>query len=387
MIKACAIVDKGLEKIGLLELDEIIKSKGAAEDCAVVFECKSHDELLAFCYKTQSARRVLLLFDSFNFKTQDDITKKVKESLKNIDLKAWLEKGKTFKVECERIGKHSFGSQSIEEDVGERIIFAAKEALGFMPEASMKSPDTIFYAFINQGKAYFGLDLCGRDLSKRNYRIFSAPGIINSNLSYALARLSGYEPGKNQKFLDLFCKSGVVCIELALFASGLSVNYYSMDFSFKKLKPFAKKDWEAFFKKIDSKAKLEKLDIHGSDPMLRNLEASKKNAKLAGIDKLIGFSKIDIEWLDTKFDEKSLDVIASRIPCQSKHTAEGTIKKLYKELLYQLEFVMKKGGKAAFLSENTGLLKEMLTKDFRLTGEDELWSGEQKFQLAFLEKI
>jgi putative N6-adenine-specific DNA methylase len=388
MIKACAITDKGIEKITLLELGEIIKSKPQAstEEGVMLFECKNYDELLTFCYKTQSARRIILLLGSYDFKSQEELMAKIKESLKKTELTEWFEKGKSFKVECERIGKHSFGSQNIEEDAGERIIFAAKESLGFMPSASMKSPDTTFYVFINQSKAYFGIDLCGRDLSKRNYRIFSAPGIINANLAYALARMSSYDPGKKQKFLDLFCKSGVVCIELALYATNLSINYYSKDFAFKKLKPFKSKDWDAFFKKIDEKSKLKKLDIRGSDPLLRNLEASKKNAKLAGIDKLISFSKIDVEWLDTKFEEKSIDLIASRIPCPSKHTAESTIKKLYKELFYQLEFVMKKGGRMAFLTENTSLLKEMLTKDFKLIQEDELWSGEQRFQLVILEK-
>lgn len=387
MIGCCAITDKGIEKIALLELDEIIKSKGRAEECAVLFDCKDYDELFTFCYKSQSIKRVLLLFGSFNFKNHEELVAKTGECLKKIKLKDWLDKEKTFRVECERIGKHEFGSQSIEEAIGEIIIKQAKQELKFKPKASMKSPDTGVYVYIKNSKAYLGIDLIGRDLSKRNYRIFTAPGIINANLAYALVRLSSYQPGKKQKFVDVFCKSGVVCIEAALFAANLSVNYYSKDFAFKKLKPFAKKDWEAFFKSIDSKAKLEKLDITGSDPVLRNLEASKKNAKLAGVDKLINFSRIDIEWIDTKKDERSIDIVASRIACPSKHTREAEISKLYKELFYQLEFVVKKKGKLAFLTENTSLLKEMVTKDFKITAEDELWAGEQKYQFVLLEKI
>jgi 23S rRNA (guanine2445-N2)-methyltransferase / 23S rRNA (guanine2069-N7)-methyltransferase len=398
MISACAITDKGIEKITLLELDEIIKAKGKAEEYVALFECKSPDEAFTFCYKAQSIKRVLLLWGAFDFKDQDDLVSKAKESLKSINLGDWFEKDKTFKVECERIGKHSFGSQSIEEDVGEKIIFAAQEKLGFMPSASMKSPDTIIYVFINKNKAYFGVDLAGRDLSKRNYRIFSAPGIINSNLAYALVRMSGYSKAQRKKikFLDVFCRSGVICIEAALYATGLSVNYYSNDFAFRKLKPFAKKDWEAFFKKVSnagtagtagkSKDSLEKLDITGSDQMLRNVEASKKNAKLAGVDKLISFSRIDVDWVDTKFDKNAVDLVVSRIPCPSKHTPEQKAKKIYKEMLYQLEFVMKKGGKLAFLTENTTLFKEMLTQDFKLISEDELWAGEQRYQFVMVEK-
>jgi putative N6-adenine-specific DNA methylase len=387
MIPCCAITDKGIEKITLLELDEIIKAKGNIEECTVLFEGKDYDELLTFCYKSQSIKRVMVLFDSFNFKNQEELIAKTEQSLQKASLKQWFDKDKSFKVECERIGEHDFGSQTIEEAVGEKVIEAVKKSLGFAPSASMKSPDTKVYVFINNNQAYFGIDLVGRDLSKRNYRIFSAPGIINANLAYTLVRLSGYAPERKQKFVDVFCKSGVICIEAALYAANLSVNYYSKDFAFKKLKPFAKKGWDEFFKKIDSKARIEKLDITGSDPLLRNLEVSKKNAKLAGIDKLINFSKVDIEWLDTKKDENSVDIIASRIPCPSKHARESEIRKLYKELFYQLEFVMKKAGRMAFLTENMELLKQMLTKDFKVVKEDELWSGEQKYQLVLLEKI
>jgi 23S rRNA G2445 N2-methylase RlmL len=387
MITCCAITDKGIEKIALLELDEIIKAKGNPEECAVLFECKDYDQLLTFCYKSQSIRRALILFGSFTFKNQEELNAKSGESLKKTKLKEWFSKENTFRVECERIGEHDFGSQTVEEAIGEKVIEQVKQELGFKPKVSMKSPDTKIYVFINNNKAYFGIDLAGRDLSKRNYRIFSAPGIINANLAYALVRMSSYSPEKKQKFVDVFCKSGVVCIEAALYAANLSVNYYAKDFAFKKLKPFAKKDWEAFFKSIDSKARLEKLDIIGSDPLLRNLEASKKNAKLAGIDKLINFSKIDIEWLDTKKDEKSIEIVASRIACPSKHTREADVRKLYKELFYQLEFVMKKKAKLALLTENTSLLKEIIIKDFRIIKEDELWAGEQKYQFVLLEKV
>ena len=48
---------------------------------------------------------------------------------------------------------------------------------------------------------------------------------------------------------------------------------------------------------------------------------------------------------------------------------------------------MKKKGKIALLTESTNLLKETITKDFRIIKEDELWAGEQKYQFLMLEKI
>ena len=34
---------------------------------------------------------------------------------------------------------------------------------------------------------------------------------------------------------------------------------------------------------------------------------ARKNAKIAGIDKQINFSRVDIEWLDLKFKKNSVD--------------------------------------------------------------------------------
>ncbi|HJX05927.1 MAG TPA: THUMP domain-containing protein [Candidatus Nanoarchaeia archaeon] len=384
MIRACAITDKGIEKITVLELDEIIKAKGVAEESVVLFECKDYDELFTFCYKAQSIERVLLLLDSFAFKNQEEMLLKASESLKKIELDKWFDKDKSFRVVCERRGEHAFGSQTIEEELGELIIKDVKRSSGFLPDVSMEAPDTIIYTFINNDKAYLGIDLAGRDLSKRKYRIFSAPGIINANLAYAIIRLSEYSP--KEKMIDLFCKSGVVCIEAALYASRKSANYYSKDFAFKKLKPFNKKDWERLFKAIDEKAKLKGLSISGFDPMLRNVEASKKNAKLAGVDKIIGFSRMDVEWLDTKLEKNSVDCVISRISCPSKHVKESDIRKSYKELFYQAEFVVKKGGRLALLCENPSLLKEITLPAFKITKEDKLWAGKQKYELVMMKK-
>lgn len=384
-MKALAITDKGLEKVALLELDELIKVKGKAEECVALFNCKSFQDLFKFCYFAQSIERVLLLFDSFSFKNLDDLGGKLVSSVKKIKLKDWFDKKTSFKVECKRMGEHSFGSSTVEKELGKNIIKEADKTLGFVPAVDLDSPDTIFYVFVNNKKAYLGIDFAGRDLSKRQYRVFSSPGVVNANLAFAIARLGGYN-GK-QKLIDVYSKAGVVCIEAALYASKTSVNYYSKDFAFKKLKLFLKKDWDAFFKKLDSKRKTAKLDILGLDSMLRNIEASKKNSKLAGIDKIINFSKMDVEWLDTKLDKSSVDIIASRIPCPSKHVGESVVRKLYKEMFYQAEFVMKKDAVMALLTEHTGLLRKMITAGFKIIKEDKLWAGKQSYEFLIIQKI
>lgn len=383
MIKACALTDKGIEKVALIELDEMIKSKGKVEERVIIFEAKSEDDLLRFCYKDQSCQRVLLLFGNFIFSDYEDFLKKAEAIVDKLDLKEWLREDSSFRVSCERLGEHDFGSSTVEQDVGELMIAKAKKSLGFEPAVKLESPEIIFYAFVNGDRAYLGIDLVGRDLSKRQYRIFTSPGIINANLVYAMVRLSGYR--KKERLVDFFCKSGIICIEAALMNSGISTSHYNKDFAFKKIRKL-ERDWDAFFKKADAKNSTEPQDILGLDPLLRNIEASKKNAKLAGVDKLIMFSKMDLDWLDTKLDEKSVDVVISRIPCPSKHLAEGAVKKTYKELFYQAEFFLKKKGRLCLLAESTDLLKGMIDDKFELVSEEELWAGKQVYHLVTIVK-
>ncbi|MFH0870005.1 MAG: THUMP domain-containing protein [archaeon] len=383
MIKACALTDKGIEKVALIELDEMIKAKGKAEERVAIFEAKSEDDLLRFCYKTQSSQRVLILFDQFVFSDYEDFLKKAEAIIGKLDLKGWLREDSSFRVSCERLGEHDFGSSTVEQDVGGFIVERAKKSLGFEPAVKLESPELIFYIFVNEERAYLGMDLVGRDLSKRHYRIFTSPGIINANLTYAMVCLSNYK--KKERLVDFFCKSGIICIEAALKNSGISINNYNKDFAFKRIRKF-ERDWDDFFKKADAKNSQEPQDILGLDPILRNIEASKKNAKLAGVDKLIMFSKMDLDWLDTKLDEKSVDVVISRIPCPSKHLAEGAVKKTYKELFYQAEFFMKKKGRLCLLAENTDLLKGMIDDRFELVSEEDLWAGKQIYHFVTIMK-
>ena len=384
-INACAVTDKGLGDVALKELKELTGVKGVAGDRTIVFKPRSYNDLFKYCYYSQAARRILLLFRQFTFSDYKDLMKKSETAIKNIDLKEWFDKDTSFRVECERIGKHDFSSQQVEAELGEKIILKAKQALKKEPAVNLDNPEVIFYLFISQEKAFLGLDLAGRDLSKRHYRIFSSPGSINACLSYALTRIAGYTPGK--KLIDPHCKSGVLCIEAALFASKKSIHYYSKEFAFKKLKPFKRMRWDSFFKKLDSEKGVKDIHLLGTDSLLRNIEASNKNAKLAGAGDLTRFSKMDVEWLDTKLDKASVDILASRIQCPSKHVSEKRLQKHYKELFYQAEFIMKDKGVIALLTEDAKLLKNSVSKTFKIISEQNFWAGKQKYEVVLIERM
>ncbi len=357
-MKGFAVCFKGFEDITALEVKELIGKNAEIEESVVLFESKEED-LVRLGYNGQSIRRVCSLLGSFSFSKMEDLGK----FIGNCEFE--FVKGKSFKVKCLREGKHDFNSQDVNESIGE-VIFEKTKA-----KVKMDDPEVIVFVYIFENKCYFGIDHCGLDVGKRDYKIFSHPSSLNSVAAYSLLRLSGYNC--SGVVLDPFCGAGTIPIEAAFFASGKSCNYYRKD---KFIFDVEKLDKE---KKFEGK-------IVGYDNQLRNVTACKKNAKIAGVNKEITFSRMDVEWLDTKFDEKGVDFIVSQPPIVSKSSGLKDIEKVYKEFFYQSEFVLKNGGKIAVILLKDELFKKFISDKFKISEERDVLIKKQKMIVLVLEK-
>ena len=61
------------------------------------------------------------------------------------------------------------------------------------PTIVVKNPKKIVYVFINEDKAYFGIDIVNKDLSKREYKIFIHPASLKGSVASCLIRFAGYK--------------------------------------------------------------------------------------------------------------------------------------------------------------------------------------------------
>lgn len=383
-MKGLAITSMGIEDITALEIKELLNSKTQVEDGAIIIDLKKIEDLCLLCYKCQSVSRILFLLDYF--KLDRDILKVAEEKIKKLDFSKWLDKNLKFAVRCIKSEESKISTAEIEKKFGEYILNNIQNKKNYVQNVDLKNPDIVFLVYISNNKCYFGVDFSGFDLSKRTYKIFMHPASLKGTIAYAAVRISGF--GKNKILLDPFTGSGIIPIEAALFSLNFPVNYYNKEkFAFLNFKPFIKFNFEKFFDNLDKKIYKEKLDVVGYDNSMKFVDFARKNAKIAGIDKQISFSRVDVDLVDLKFNKKSVDLIVTDIPILSKNSNKKVIDKSYSELFYQADYILKKNGEACILTRNPDFLEKYFEKYyFKISEKRKIQSGKQEIFIVKLKR-
>lgn len=340
------IVQENLEKIIIIENFE----------GAVIAEFDSIRAISSYIYTTQLANSVSLLLD--RKKNISEI--KLDESANQL-LESLIPKQSSFRI-TSKIGE--------EDIIGE--LFKGRKV-------DLKNPGFIIGLYELDKEYFLTLELSG-ELSKRDYKVFNNPLSIKGTTAFGVLILSGYKRGKS--LLDPFCNSGIIAIESVLYNNSYPVKFYSKDFLFTKLNI----EYEKIFAEIDNKIRSKKIDITAADPLLRNVTAAKKNAKIAGIEKSMEFRRIDIDWMDIKNEEKTFDFIVTFIPGSSKHRTANHLKKDFEQFFYQAEYIIKKDGVISVLCLSKDLLIESSNKYLVLKETKDIYSGTQLMHILIFGK-
>ncbi|MBN1644923.1 hypothetical protein JW851_02705 [Candidatus Woesearchaeota archaeon] len=321
-MKIIAQTNKGIEDICALEIKELINADSKIYSGFVVFECSERD-VVRLAYSGRTIVKLILV---------DDINK-------------WV-KGKTFAVRSLQ--------KELEIEIAEKIT---------QGKVDLKNPEVIIYAIDSE---HYGIDLCGDDLSKRDYRIFLGPESLKGNAAYALVRLAEFSIKK--KLLDCFCRSGIIPIEAALYCFGKSVHYYSKDkFLFLNFWP----KYEKYLEELDKNIIEASLDINCSDVSMNHLNAAKKNAKIAGVNKSIKFSRVDLKDIDLKY---------SKIDCLITMPS-GNPLEFFKQAK---EVLSSKGVMVLIMKKNIEEFKKA-SKEFKLKQERVIMQGKEEWGVLVFE--
>jgi len=390
------IVNKGFEKAAVVQIREILEDIKDihVEDTLVSFKTKVWDDAYRFIYKNQIANRVLYLVDAFDYQIDDadellsseEFISVIRKHITDADdafLKALIINGADFRVSL-RIDEHT-DVTSIEADIG-GILLDYAESLGKELKVNLKNPLMNFYIYIHNSRVYLGIDLSG-ELSKRDYKIFNNAVSLKGPTAFGLLMLAGYNP--KDVYLNPCCYSGILEIEAALYSTRTSHRFYDKTFPFTKLSrvinDLSDDYWDKFFKKIDNEMIIgKKFPITGSDKLLSSITAATKNAKVAGMESVIDFRRIDFDWMDIKFEEDTVDKIISFIPGSSKH--DKNILKDFKQIFYQAEYILKAAGKLVIMCLSKDLLIQSSTEYFDLDYEVIVYSGAQMMYVLFFKR-
>ena len=232
-------------------------------------------------------------------------TCKTHQEIESFSLKA------PFRVVCSKSDDYSLNSQEVERFVGEKFFLK-----GYAVD--LTHPTSIVFVDIVEGNIFVGLDLTPELLSRRKYRIKIHNQSLNACIAYGLVRLSGYSGKKT--FLDPFAKDGIIAIEAALYKKGKIIAYDSLF------------------------------------PHVKNVEI---NATLAHVRKDMTISRIEPEWLDTKFGDDEVDFIVTALPFASKTQPENEVKIIYKDFISHVTYILSKKGRLVVIAPSLYLFKEM----------------------------
>ena len=370
------LCDSGCEEYAVSEAKELLKKTAIMRNSYILIpDCSTYDAAI-LCYRSQLAARVLVLIAEGTMSKPDDI--RTQEFLE-FNYKDFLKENGSFRVECERTGEHTFQSPDVEMLLGKEL-----EAKGMHVE--LKRPDMTIYCRIKNDTYVLGVDLAGRDLGKRDYKVFHTRQSMRGTTMYAALKAIGY--ARTNVLVDPCSIDGTIAIEAALYATRRSPQRFRKDFSFLTMPSFKETDWNHFFTEQDGVV-AEKTSITGFSPLLRGLKMARQNAKLAGVEDAVTLTRCELSWLDTKLEKGSVDIFVTIPPSSGKANPLKDVEKLQDDLFHQADYSLKRKGIVLLVAEKKAeFLNAAERHGFMLSDEKKVWmGGKELLFLKFLKKL
>jgi 23S rRNA G2445 N2-methylase RlmL len=360
-------VNSGMEQLAAQEVKELIKAKATAHEALVEFKIKSKEELLLLIHRLQSVKRIAINLGKFGSLDKLDFA-----SLK-FPWKEVLSAETKLKINVENV-KGNDNRLEISRKVIAQLFPILTKEFNSSPIIEMKHPD-VEVIIHRSGEEYFiGLDVCGKELNARAYRLFVNHAAFKGDLGYYLIRKSGFKAG--EKLLSGFAKDGTVAIEAALYGNELRVTADSKEFSFHKFSLFKEFDFAKFAEETFVQPKTPTV-INAFDLGMQSVIAANKNSALAKTKNYVGFHKYGLDELELKFSEGEFDRIIMHVTLKD----EANLNEIY----YQTLFLLKSGGTLLIIGRKGFELS--ISNKFKLISEEEIQRGESFHKVWLMEKL
>lgn len=181
------------------------------------------------CLWSRTANRILLLLNSFEVKSQQDLY----DGVKRINWFEHMKPDGTLAVSFSSknspaINNTHFGAQKVKDAIVDQM----RAKFNKRPNVDTERPDIRINVYLHNDTAQLSLDLSGESLHKRGYRDVSIAAPIKENLAAAILLRAGWPKiaAGGGSLLDPMCGSGTLLLEGAMiaadYAPGLQRDYF-----------------------------------------------------------------------------------------------------------------------------------------------------------------
>ncbi|HDP73976.1 MAG TPA: hypothetical protein ENN46_03425 [Candidatus Woesearchaeota archaeon] len=313
-MKFFAVCEKSIVAFCSAELAKRFEIKPEACENMLFFEAELDKAVeIAYCSQTISDL-CMVVFESAVPLDEKPLKLLKKESLK------FKKQAKSFSV-TSSISKNALcnlNSFQLSNKIGADIERIAGLKLSF------RNPDLNFTLAALKNKNLLGLSLFCYDLSKRPYRVFVNKVSVSPPVACAFLIFSGMKSING--IIDPTAKDGTVILEAYHWLSRRPVRKcnqkeFSLSFSLDN-------DISGTLEDADKKEK-EIKGIYAADSSFANLDALRKNAKIAGISKKISLIKSTLDELDLKIMAKDIKkAVFIAAASEKREPASETVNKL-----------------------------------------------------------
>ena len=256
---------------------------------AVTFEGKMEDGMRA-CLWSRTAMRILAPLAAFPCPDAAALY----EGVRGVAWTEWLTVKTTLAVDATGTAPGLHHSGFVALKVKDGVVDTLRDALGGRPDVDTRDPDVRIVVHLARGQAELSLDLSGAPLYRRGYRTSIQDAPLKETLAASMLALG--EAALDRPFLDPLCGSGTLAVEHALAARRMAPGL-KRPFGFQRW-PRYRGEWQSTWDLMKEEARTAALPrapapIHASDFSQDALDATRRNARAAGVEEDVAVALAD----------------------------------------------------------------------------------------------
>ncbi len=278
----------GLESVLLAETRALRLARVEAQVGGIRFEGPEWEGWRAALH-LRSAVRVYRELAGFPAPTAEALYR----GAQGVDWSRVLDPDQTFAVDAKVSGPTHGHSGFVTLKVKDAVADWFRERHGARPSVDAQDPDVTLLVRLVDDRCSLSLDVAGRSLHRRGYRVQATPAPLGECLAAGAVLLSAWD--QKSPFLDPMCGSGTLLIEAGLLAAHVAPGLLAPAFAFERARGFDRGRWEEMRETAKRRVRMPaRLVLRGSDLDPEAVAAARRNAEAAGLAELIQVDQADV---------------------------------------------------------------------------------------------